>query len=360
MQISGLESGLEPDLRAIMKCVRCGTCRSICPVFDVVGWESSSSRGRMLVALGIAQGLEADDAVLDSLNMCTTCGLCEKLCPSGASPVKLVEHTRHILVSQGKMSRAQTDIVSRAKEFGNSLGEKGKRTAWLGDSAKDVKDMAGYVYFAGCLGSYRYPELTKRTFDILKRFDVTVLKDEVCCGSPLLRTGSDPQDLISRNLEQIRATGAHTIITGCAGCYTTLKNDYPGELKVVHVSEFLAERLSELNLKRLGIKVSYHDPCHLGRCNGVFDAPRKIITTICDLEEMKNNRERSRCCGAGGGVLRGYPELSLELSKRRLSDIPSGVDHLITSCPLCRTNLKRGDPSVEVLDIIDLVEMAMK
>lgn len=351
---------LESDMRSILKCVRCGTCRSVCPIFDVVGWESSSSRGRMLVAHGISQGLEVDEGVLNSLNMCTTCGICEQLCPSGAAPPKVVENTRHQLVLKGKMTQAQKDIASRANELGNTLGETRERMAWLGESVKDVREKADYVYFAGCLGSYRYPELARRTFDILKKFGVTVLKDEVCCGSPLLRTGSDPMELVSRNLEQIRATGAHTIITGCAGCYTTLKNDYPGDLKVVHVSEFLADRLAEMDLKKLDLKVSYHDPCHLGRCNGVFDAPRDIITSICDLKEMKNIREKSRCCGAGGGVLKGYPELSQELAKKRVGDIPEGVDYLVTSCPLCRTNLKRGGPEVEVLDIIDLLEMAME
>jgi Fe-S oxidoreductase len=303
--------------------------------------------------------MDVDNGVFDSLNTCTTCGLCEQMCPSGASPVKVIENVRHQLVLQGKMTGAQKSLRSEAIGKGNPLGETKERMAWLGDCGKDIAKTADYVFFAGCLGSYRYPELTKRTFDILKGFGVTVLEEEVCCGSPLLRTGSDPSELISKNLEQIKKTGAHTIITGCAGCYTALKNDYPGNLDVVHVTEFLADRLAELDLKKLDLKVTYHDPCHLGRCNGVFDAPRQIIRSVCDLEEMKNNREKSKCCGAGGGVLKGYPELSLDISKKRLEEIPKDVDYLVTACPLCRTNLKRGGPEVEVLDIIDLLEKAM-
>ncbi|MBN2111143.1 MAG: 4Fe-4S dicluster domain-containing protein [Methanosarcinaceae archaeon] len=348
------------DMRSILKCVRCGTCRSVCPVFDVIGWESSCARGRMLVAHGVAMGLEADKDVLDTLNMCTTCGLCEYVCPSGAVPAKVIEHTRHQLVLHGRLTEAQKELAGRAKDFGNPLGEERERMSWLGESAKDVRERADYVFFAGCLGSYRYPELTKRTFDILKNYGVTVLQEEVCCGSPLLRTGSDPGRLISKNLEQIKKTGAHTVITGCAGCYTTLKNDYPEGLNIVHVSEFLADRLDAMDLKKLDLKVTYHDPCHLGRCNGVFDAPRDIIKAVCDLEEMKSNRENARCCGAGGGVLKGYPELSRELSRRRIEEMPEGVDYLVTACPLCRTNLMRGGPKVEVLDIIDLLEMAME
>lgn len=348
------------DMRSILKCVRCGTCRSICPVFDVVGWESASSRGRMLVAHGVSQGMEVDKGVFDSLNTCTTCGLCEQICPSGASPVKVIENVRHQLALQGKMTEAQRSLRSEAIGKGNPLGETRERMAWLGDSGKDAAKKADYVFFAGCLGSYRYPELTKRTFEILKRFGVTVLEEEVCCGSPLMRTGSDASELISSNLRQMKNTGAHTIITGCAGCYTALKNDYPENLDVIHVTEFLADRLAEMDLKKLDLKVTYHDPCHLGRCNGVFDAPRQIIMSVCELEEMRNTRERSKCCGAGGGVLKGYPELSLDISKKRLEDIPKDVDYLVTACPLCRTNLKRGNPEIEVLDIIDLLEMAME
>ncbi len=347
------------DLRSILKCVRCGTCRSVCPIFEQTGWESASSRGRMLVAHGIYHGLEADQDVLNSLNTCTTCGLCEQMCPSGASPTQIVQNARHHLVLKGKMTDSQAALRDEATSKGNPLGETRYRHAWLKD-ASDIKEHAPYVFFVGCLGSYRYPELTRRTFDLLKKFDVTLIPEEVCCGSPLLRTGSDPDFLISKNLEQIKKIGAHTIITGCAGCYTTLRNDYPDGLKVLHVSEFLAERLSEMNLKRLDIKVTYHDPCHLGRCNGVFDAPRKIITSICELKEMKTHHQQSRCCGAGGGVLKGYPDLSLALSKKRLEEIPEGVDYLVTSCPLCRTNLQRGGPKVEVIDILDLLEMAMK
>lgn len=350
---------VEDNTRAILKCVRCGTCRSICPIFDQTGWESSSSRGRMMIADGIQHGLEPDQSVLDSLNTCTTCGLCESLCPSGASPVDVVQNIRRELVSRGIITESQNQIRNFAVSTGNSLGENSYRHAWLEDISY-IKEHASYVFFVGCLGSYRYPELTRKTFDLLKNFDVTLIPEEVCCGSPLMRTGSDANSLVSKNIEQIKKIGAHTIITGCAGCYSTLKNDYLDNLKVVHVTEFLAKHINELKLKKIDITVTYHDPCHLGRCNGVFDAPRQIITSICKLKEMETHHEKSRCCGAGGGVLKGYPDLSLSISKKRLEEIPEGVDYLVTSCPLCRTNLKRGKPDIEVLDILDLIEMSME
>ena len=125
------------------------------------------------------------------------------------------------------MTDAQKLIRADALEKGNPLGESKERMAWLGDSRNDLPEKSEYVFFAGCLASYRYPEITKKTFDILRKFGVTVLEEEVCCGSPLLRTGSDPSELMSKNLEQIKKIGAHTVITGCAGCYTTLKKRFP-------------------------------------------------------------------------------------------------------------------------------------
>lgn len=351
---------LDVDLRSILKCVRCGACRSVCPVLEEVGWESAGARGRMLVAHGISQGLDVDDDVLESLNTCMTCGMCKQMCPAGANPISVIENTRHRLVMRGDVTEAQEELHKRITETGNSLGEMSDRHAWLGERGAWVKETAEYVYFVGCLGAYRYPESVIATFDVLSHFDVTILPDEVCCGSPLIRTGFDAAEMIAHNVEQIRKVGAHTIITSCAGCHNTLTENYSDEFEVVHVSEFLAEHLSELELKRLDITVTYHDACHLGRCRGVFDAPRKVIEAVCDLKEMETSRENARCCGGGGGVRTGYPDLSLALAKKRLKEIPDGVDYLITSCPLCTKNLIEGGSDTDVIDLVELVWLAME
>ena len=350
---------MESDLRDILKCVRCGTCRSVCPVFDVLGWESRGARGRMLVAHGLYQGLEPGEDVLESLNTCTTCGICEQMCPAGVKPPSVIQHARHELVLRGKMTDAQSGLHERISDTGNSLGETGDRNAWM-EGLGDVRERAEYVYFVGCLGAYRFPEQAKATFDILKNFDVTVLQDEKCCGSPLLRMGFDADGLMSHNIEQIERTGAHTIISSCAGCCSTLKKDYPDRFRVMHVSEFLAEHLDELDLKRLDVTVTYHDPCHLGRSLGVYDAPRKVIDAICSLKEMESSRESARCCGGGGGVRTGFPDLSSELARRRLCEVPDGVDYLVTSCHLCRSNLSLEAGDVKVIDLVELVGMALK
>ncbi|HJH32198.1 MAG TPA: 4Fe-4S dicluster domain-containing protein [Methanosarcinaceae archaeon] len=351
---------LDLDLRSILKCVRCGACRSVCPVLEEVGWESAGARGRILVAHGISQGLDVDADVLESLNTCMTCGMCKQMCPAGANPTYVIENTRRQLVMRGEMTEAQRKLNERIMESGNSLGEVSDRRSWLSEYKGEIKETAGYVYFVGCLGAYRYPESVVATFDVLSRFDVTILPDEICCGSPLIRTGFDVDELIAHNIEQMRKVGAHTFITSCAGCHNTLIQSYPDEFEVMHVSEFLEQHLPELQLRRLKLTVTYHDACHLGRCRGVFDAPRRVIEAVCDLKEMKTNRENARCCGGGGGVRTGYPDLSLALAKKRLEEIPDGVDYLITSCPLCTKNLIEGGSDTDVLDLVELVRLAIE
>ncbi len=353
----------EIDRRSVYRCVQCGTCRSVCPVFDVVGWESANTRGRMLIIKSLLEGMPPSKDMLPSLASCTTCGICASKCPAGANPPEVVEAARAQLVKCGITTEAQDKLKSAVMTYGNSFGDTKDRKNWLSEEERlNLPEKSDYVYFVGCFDSYRYPESAKKTFGILKRFGVTLLPDEQCCTSPLLRTGfrEEAEEVMKHNLEQIRKVGAHTVITSCAGCYTALKNNYPEELNVVSLPEFLAEHLEELNLKKLDLTVTYHDPCHLGRHNKVYDAPRKVIQAICTLKEMKNIKENACCCGGGGGVRRGYPDISLELARNRLKDVPEGVDFIVTSCPLCVRNLSDAGGDVEVIDIVELVAMALE
>jgi len=353
----------EVDRRSVYRCVQCGTCRSVCPVFDVVGWESANTRGRMLIIKSLLEGRHPSEDVLPSLASCTTCGICAAKCPAGANPPEVVEAARAQLVKCGITTDAQENLKSAIMTYGNSFGETKSRKHWLSEVERlKLPEKSDSVYFVGCFDSYRYPEFAKKTFGILQRFGVTLLPDEQCCASPLLRTGfkEDAEKVMKHNLDQIRKVGAHTIITSCAGCYTTLKNNYPEELRVISLPEFLAEHLEELNLKKLDLTVTYHDPCHLGRHNQVYDAPRTVIQAICTLKEMKNIKENARCCGGGGGVRTGYPDISLELARNRLKDVPEGVDYIVTSCPLCVRNLRDAGGNIEVIDIVELVAMAIE
>ena len=362
-EMKGKDQPFELDRRSVYKCVQCGACRSFCPVFNVVGWESANTRGRMLIIKSLLEGRHPSEDVLPSLASCTTCGICAAKCPAGVNPPEVVEAARAQLVKCGITTKVQEKLRASVITSGNSFGEAKDRTHWLSDTERSqLPEKSDYVYFVGCFDSYRYPEFAEKTFKVLQRFGVTLLPDEQCCVSLLLRTGfgEDAEKVMKRNLEQIRKVGAHMIITSCAGCYTTLKNNYPEELHVISLPEFLAEHLDELKLKKLDLTVTYHDPCHLGRHNKIYEAPRKVIQAICTLKEMKNIKENSRCCGGGGGVRIGYPDISLELARNRLEDVPEGVDYIITSCPLCVRNLRDAGGDIEVIDIVELVAMAME
>lgn len=351
------------DLSGINRCVRCGTCRSVCPVLQEVGWESAGARGRILTAKGVLEGKTVDSSALQSLSTCTTCGVCTEICPAGIDPVEAVEKARGLMSNQGFFLPDHSILKEKVRTTGNTFGDIGSRHGWLQDSLSQSRQghparrKAEYVYFVGCLESYRYPKTAAKTFNILSRFGVGLLEDERCCGSPLIRTGFDATDLIDHNLKQIKASGAHSVIASCAGCYATLKNYYPADFETLSVSEFLARKIPDLGLKPLDVTVTYHDPCHLGRCNGIYDPPREVIKSICDLEEMNASRGRSRCCGGGGGVRAGHKDLSINLARRRLVDVPEGVDYIVTSCPLCVRNLR--DAGGKTVDLVDLVDGAL-
>lgn len=312
-----------------------------------------------MIMKGLTCGLFPDSQVLDSLNSCTTCGICTENCPAGVNAPEIIENARRQLVSLGKMTPLQADLSRNIFASGNTFGDGSDRLSWLKDRSLLTKK-ADYVYFVGCMNSYRYTETAANTFALLHRFGATMLPAEQCCGSPLMRTGFDARRFVDENCRQIEKTGAKTVITGCAGCYTTLKKSYPQNLRVQSVPEFLAERISEIDLKPLDLTVTYHDPCHLGRHNQIYEQPRQVIEAICRLKEMKTNRKDSRCCGGGGGVRAGYRDLSLQMARKRLKDAPEDVDYIVTSCPLCIRNLSDAGAGEKVIDLVDLVAMATR
>jgi len=347
------------DQKAINQCVRCGTCRTFCPVFEESGWESANTRGRIMIMKGLTCGLQPDSQILDSLNTCTTCGICTENCPAGVNPPEMIENARRQLVSIGVMTRQQADLSRNILASGNTFGDTRDRLSWLSDRSL-LKKKADYVYFAGCMNSYRYTKTAANTFALLHRFGATMLPAEQCCGSPLMRTGFDASRFVDENCRQIAEIGARTVITGCAGCYTTLKNNYPQDFRVLSVPEFLAKRISKIGIKPLNLTVTYHDPCHMGRHNQIYDQPRQVINAICRLKEMKTYGKAARCCGGGGGVRAGYRDLSLRMARKRLEDVPVGVDYIVTSCPLCIRNLSDAGAGEKVIDLVDLVAMAMR
>ena len=220
------------------------------------------------------------------------------------------------------------------------------------------------LYFRGCTAREKLNSITKATERILKHANINyeTLDDEQCCGSVLLRTGflDDAIDQMNGNLKDFEGK---TIITSCSGCYKTLKEDYKkylgADLKVIHISQLLEQLIKEnkINLKHNDdLKVTYHDSCHLGRHAGEYEAPRNVIKTISDLVEMENIKEKSRCCGSGGGVKSAYGDLSNSIAKLRIKEAEeTNADLLVSACPFCKLNLSQNSDNMEILDLSEFV-----
>jgi heterodisulfide reductase subunit D len=236
------------------------------------------------------------------------------------------------------------------------------------------------IYFTGCMAAYRTQEIAKTTIQLLKKagVDFKLLGgDEWCCGSVLFRTGNIKlgREMMDHNLKAFKEEGAKTVVTSCAGCYRTISKDYPKlsgselQFNVLQTSELLKKLIDDgkLNFKPVNnpngnLKITYHDPCHLGRHMKVYDPPRDILKTLPNVEfvEMAKNRDNARCCGFGGGVASADKELAQKMSDTRLSDaLETGADVLTSACPFCTFSLReaaeRNKADIEVIDLTEVV-----
>jgi heterodisulfide reductase subunit D len=229
------------------------------------------------------------------------------------------------------------------------------------------------------MATYRAKDIAKSTIKLLKRGGVKfelLGEDEWCCGSVMLRTGNvDVADeLREHNVEAFKNHAADLVITSCSGCFKTLSQDYEKQtgsldFKVKHVLEILKELIEEDKLKftETNLKVTYHDPCHLGRHSEMYDIPRDILNSIPGLNfvEMPRNRENARCCGAGGGVRAGYKELSDKMADTRIKEAEeTGAEVLTSACPFCtfalREAAERNGSKMRVLDLPELLVEILK
>lgn len=214
------------------------------------------------------------------------------------------------------------------------------------------------IYFRGCTAREKETDISRATEKLLKLADIEyhILDDEKCCGSVLFRTGFEDEALeqISKNTEVFKD---ELILTSCAGCYKTFKDDYD-DVDVIHISQLIDDLIKnkKLNFSKKDLNVTFHDSCHLGRHSNVFDSPRDVIKAVANLVEMESIRENSLCCGAGGGVKLAYPEIASEMAKSRINQArDTGCETLITACPFCKLNLENED-----LEVLDLTEFLVK
>ena len=212
------------------------------------------------------------------------------------------------------------------------------------------------IYFRGCTAREKETGIQESTEKLLKLagVDYKILEDEACCGSVLLRTGflRQAHEQIEKNREVFKGK---TVLTSCAGCYKTLKQDYE-DVDVIHISQLLNSLIEQnrLNFTKNNLNVTYHDSCHLARHMEVFDEPREVIEAVANLVEMENIRDNSLCCGAGGGVKSAYPEIAEEMAKARIEQAKdTNCKTLVTACPFCKLNLE--NPDLEVLGLCEFL-----
>lgn len=357
---------LQEKLRSIehhiYTCASCAFCTAICPISEQMGWESYGPRGRMhLLKLLIEKDVQPSDAVKERYYACTTCSRCEKVCQTDLPLVEIWEDVRSWLVEDkcGPLE-PHKKIGASVEESHNTYREPSSaRNDWAKDIHIELKRKGKIAFYVGCTSSYRMQQLAQDTMKILQALgeDVAVLgEDEWCCGSVLLRTGQRSQikEIAAHNIEALKNTGAEIVVASCTGCFKTISGDYPiiagKELpfKMMHITQFLAQRIQEGKLqfkKPINEKVTYHDPCHLGLHAGEYDAPRDILKAIPGLEliEMDHIREESRCCGAGGGMKAGMPDVAMGIGVSRVEEAAeTGAGILASCCPFCKTNLSQA------------------
>lgn len=363
----------------VLACNLCGYkfCMHWCPVYDLTKSESSFSTGLNHYALGVLKGLvNYTDSAAEQIYKCLLCGACRDarcVAPTMGDPVdtpKIVQAMRSDIVLQNKALKRIIrwgKVLSTSYNIYNEPHE--KRFSWAPQRLLS-KEKTDLVYFVGCVSSYLHPEIPQAVIKILSSIDAdfALMKEEVCCGLPMLQSGQRDiaEELARHNLKIIKKTGAKEVLFSCPGCYKSFK-DLPKEfgLKFDFQPVFIVDYLENLIktdklklTKQIKEKVTYHDPCHLGRDMKIYDSPRRLINLIPGLEfvEMERSKEFSRCCGAGGGVKALFPEISLSLAEKRIEDVlTTKVNNLVTSCPSCKENLEVIDKGIIVSDITELI-----
>jgi heterodisulfide reductase subunit D len=361
-------------------CLDCGKCTAICPISRVN--RRFSPRRLLTKALsGTNPSLLADK----TLWTCLTCMQCQEKCPSDIDYIHFTQMIRFDARTDGQEATcSHGGALQSLMKIMTSPELKQNRLGWITPDLK-TSEKSEYLYFVGCLPYFdvfftdfkaNSLESAKSTLKILNFLGIEpqVLPNERCCGHDLLWMGDlgSFKRLAEHNLKLIKESGAKKIVVSCPEGLTTLKIDYPEmfgkqEYEVSHISEIISETLSDnkSKLKKLDKKVTYQDPCRLGRFAGIFDAPREVITSCgAELVEMRKNRRNAICCGTSSWV--NCDAYSRMIQANRLKEAKStGAEVLVTACPKCQihfacTQNAEGYPQEDKIEITDLTMLFAK
>ncbi len=352
-------------------CYQCGRCDTVCP------WNRVRPFSMRKIIREASFGLTEIEG--EDIWRCTSCGNCTLNCPRGVKQIELGVSLRRVAteyeIFPASVRSARTARASLISEGNPIQGERKNRRDWAKDLP--VKNFTGdmdILYFVGCYFSYdpRMKKVAAATVNILNKAGINfgiLGEKENCCGESIRKTGSEEvfKTLAKENIKTFIDNGVKKIIVSSPHCYHTFKNEYPEfmvNFEIVHFSQYLFELIKTGKLEITGKfnkKVTYHDPCYLGRHNDVFDEPRDVLKNIPGLElaEMTDFRENSLCCGGGGGRIwmdtpkeERFSDLRLEQAK------DTGAEILATCCPYCITNFEESRLNLEYDEIIKVKDIA--
>jgi Fe-S oxidoreductase len=360
-----------------LTCVECRRCTEQCPAWSCD--QELNPRGFILAgraALGNDDGPVVGSVISETaLGQCTTCGACENICPVGIEHLQVLLGAKQAQALASGRGMVATDFLQSVERFGNPFGAPaGSRQALIEKLGIPLfqPGESEYLLWLGCVWTFNEDARTSLAsmVEVLNRAGVSygVLESESCSGHHSRRQGEEMQfqTLAAENIERMKEGGVQKVVTGCPHCFHTIRREYPTldesfSVETVHHSELLAELLDSGRLRPAGAngdadkKLTFHDPCYLGRYEKIYDAPRQIVARSgFDLIELPRRRERSFCCGGGGGGFTFEHEEHKRVDQERKAEIAaSGADVLITGCPECKMML---DASVqETLDLVELV-----
>jgi Fe-S oxidoreductase len=363
-------------------CVECGRCTEHCP---------ANNTGKILnpkeIILGVRSylndlGPTAEELLLGKYNsqeavfQCTTCGACEFQCPVGIEHLPILVGLRRGAVNTGAWEDDHgTKLFNAMERNSNALGMSSmERDKFIQKQELPIFDgTQEYCLWLGCMGGYdpKGREIVSSFVEVMRYLGTSygVLRKEKCTGDPVRRLGNDLvfQQLAEANLETMKQQKVKKIVSICPHCVRTIQEDWKefgAPPEVEHHSEFLARHQARLPQQNTGEKIVYHDPCYLGRYRNVYDEPRSVIAAAGTLVEAERNRERSFCCGAGGGLAFLGEETGQRVSSVRAQElVATGATTIGAACPFCNTMfrdaLANGENSPRLLDIAQIAAQSL-
>jgi len=376
------------DLLDLDACTECGRCVAVCPA-NTVGKELSprdfilqlrdlsaiSSNGGPII--GARQATSAS-----ALWQCTTCAACMEACPVFIEQMpKIVDMRRFLVMEEADFPDTMQEAVMSLEKRGHPFsGTQATRVDWTkGLAVKHVSEVADaeVLLWAGCGGALveRNQAVTRATAQLLTQAGVKFAilgRDEKCSGDPARRIGNEFlfETLVRENTTNMKKYQVRKVITACPHCFNTFKNEYPqygASFEVYHHSDYLASLVAAGKIKpkiASDRKVTFHDPCYLGRQNGVYDAPRQLVQISVKEKpiEMDRNRNQSFCCGGGGGLSFIEEPANQRVNQERAREaLATGADVLAVGCPFCLTmmedgvNARKQDQEMRVMDVAELL-----